>query len=74
MRDWVEALQRIRALIRVLLRMQRVTIATVGPLTVTMQDGSTVPATAVTGLTYTAGLPAVALYTERSTPLVFPVS
>jgi hypothetical protein len=70
-------IQRIQELIEdahLFLRMQRVTIETTAPLTVTLRDGSTVPAVGVIGLTYTAGQPGIAFIADRSQPVVFPTS
>lgn len=72
--DLLARLREIKDALRLLLTARRVTITTVSPLTVTLPSGATIPATAVTGLTYTAGGHGVALISERSQPLVFPVA
>lgn len=74
MKDLLSTLLAISDAIRFLLRMQRVTIATASPLTVTLRDGTTVAAVAVTGLSYTTGSAGVALLAERGQPLVFPTT
>lgn len=74
MKQLIETVQSIRAALRFLLRSERVTVAAVSPLRVTLRDGTTVPAVAVNGLTYTVGGAAVALLAERSQPLVLPIS
>lgn len=53
------------------LRMVRVTINTVTPLTVNLR-GSVVPGIKVAGLTYTAGATADAIYQEPAVFSVFP--
>lgn len=67
------ALREMKTAIRFLLAMQRVTVETSAPLTVRLQDGTILPAIAVTGLAYPADTPAVAVMSERSQPLVFPI-
>lgn len=56
------------------IRLQRVKITTVGPLTVTLPSGVSVPALAVAGLTYTANANGVAFVSEGAIPLVFPTT
>lgn len=56
------------------LRTVRVKISTVAPLTVQLPDGTTVPALAVTGLTYTAAGYGVAFISEGAIPVVLPTA
>lgn len=56
------------------LRLVRVTVQTVSPLTVKLPDGATVNALAVSGLTYTASGRGVALLAEGTIPLVLPTA
>lgn len=74
MNELVKSLQNIRALLRLLTHLERVTIAQSSPLRVTLRNGTTVPAIAVTGLTYTVSSHGVALLAERGQPLVFPTA
>jgi hypothetical protein len=55
------------------LHVERVTIATASPLTVTRVDGTTIPAQPVRGLTYTAGSAALAFVAEGIVPPCLPV-
>lgn len=54
-------------------RLVRVTIAAAAPLTVTLPDGTTVPALPIKGLTYTANAAGLALLAEGSIPPVLPL-
>lgn len=56
------------------LRLVRVTVQTVSPLTVKLPDGATVNALAVSGLTYTVSGRGVALVAEGAIPLVLPTA
>ena len=72
--DLIPQLLALRDLLRLFTRLERVAIATAAPLTVTLRDGSTVPAIGVTGLTYTAGAAGVAVLASRGQPLVLPIT
>lgn len=74
MNELVQVIQNLRGMLRFLLRSERVTIASVSPLTVTLRNGTTVPGVPVSGLTYTAGGHGIALMAERSQPLVLPTT
>lgn len=75
MKDLLPILTGLKDALKVLLRMQRVTVAVANPLTVTLPDGSTVRAVAVTGLTYTVGGAAVILTAaEGGQLLAFPTT
>lgn len=56
------------------LRLERVTIATSSPLTVTRVDGSTIPAVPVANYTYAVGAAGLAMVAEGIVPPVLPAS
>lgn len=56
------------------LRIVPVKIAAVTPLTVTLPDGTTVPAVKINGPTYAAGAAAVAFIAEGIVPVVLPTA
>jgi hypothetical protein len=56
------------------LRLVRVTIVTISPLTVELPGGATLPGVAVAGLTYTANTAAFALVQEPLVGAVFPTT
>lgn len=75
MKDLLPVLTGLQKSIRMLLTMQSVTVAAASPLRVTLPDGSTVAAVAVTGLTYTVGGRAVILTAaEGGQFLAFPTT
>lgn len=56
------------------IRLVRVKIGAVSPLTITLPDGTTIPALAIVGLTYTAGGAAVAMIAEGIVPVALPTT
>lgn len=54
------------------LRIERVKVQAVSPLTVVLASGATVPGLAITGLTYTVGGAGVAFLSEGMIPVVLP--
>lgn len=49
------------------------TVKSVGPLTVTLADGSVVAAVSIAGLTYSAGQVAYAIENGTAPPIVLPI-